>query len=78
MGGVGFANDAALVKQLGPAAARRAWDISVAGVHLLHQRVADLGIDCDLVRGYLHVATRARKAGAQRTVRSLRRAAPSA
>lgn len=59
---VGFANDDTVLQQLGPAAARQAWDISVAGVHLLHARVARYGIDCDLVRGYLHVATSARKA----------------
>ncbi len=59
---VGFAKDEPVVRQLGAADARRAWDISVEGVHLLHQRVAQYDIACDLVKGYLHVATSTRKA----------------
>ncbi|WP_283148808.1 NAD(P)/FAD-dependent oxidoreductase [Silvimonas soli] len=61
---VGFAKDEPVINQLGPADARRAWDISVEGVKLLHRRVEQYDIDCDLVRGYLHVATSPRKAQA--------------
>ncbi|PKO62294.1 MAG: FAD-dependent oxidoreductase [Betaproteobacteria bacterium HGW-Betaproteobacteria-18] len=50
--------------QLGKAQARRAWDLSLASVDLIDQRIKDFQIDCDWQHGYLHVADSARKARA--------------
>ena len=51
-------------KQLGPADARVAWDISLEALDLLDARIAEFGIDCDRRFGYLYVADAARKARA--------------
>src|SRR6218665_2166955 len=58
-GGVGW-----LEEQLGPEGARRAWDMSLEALDLIDERIAQFGIDCDRVDGYLYVATSARKARA--------------
>jgi gamma-glutamylputrescine oxidase len=50
--------------QLGSAAARQVWDMSLEAITLLESRVAEFGIDCDLVKGYLTVADSPRKARA--------------
>lgn len=50
--------------QLGAAASRQVWDMSLDAVALLEQRVAQHAIDCDLVKGYLTVADSPRKARA--------------
>lgn len=50
--------------QLGKAQARLAWDLSLASLDLIDQRIADFQIDCDRQHGYLHVADSARKARA--------------
>lgn len=52
--------------QLGAADAQRAWDLSVEAVHLIEQRIAAHGIDCDWRRGYTYVADSAKKARALR------------
>lgn len=49
-------------QQLGPAQARLAWDLSLASLDLIDQRIKDFQIDCDRQYGYLHVADSARKA----------------
>ena len=49
-------------QQLGPEAARMAWDMSLEGMRLLDERIAEFGIDCDRVHGYLYVADSERKA----------------
>ncbi len=49
-----------LVAQVGAATARRMFDVSVAALDLLKQRVARHSIDCDLNWGQLHVAIKPR------------------
>lgn len=51
-------------QQLGRDQARLAWDMSVQAVQLIEERVKEFDIDCDWVRGYLHVADSPRKARA--------------
>ncbi len=51
-------------QQLGPALARQAWDLSLASLDLIDQRIQDFRIDCDRHHGYLHVADSPRKARA--------------
>jgi gamma-glutamylputrescine oxidase len=62
---VGFGSDGeeAIERQLPREDARRAWDVTVQALDLLHERVARHGIACDWQPGYLSLATRARKAG---------------
>lgn len=59
---VGFAAEAALEAQLPAADARRAWNTSVEGLHLLQDRIARYRIDCDYQPGYLTLAVNVRKA----------------
>ena len=62
---VGFASgQAPFEQQLGQADAKRAWEMSLQGLDLLDQRIAEFEIDCDRVHGYLYVAETARKAKA--------------
>src|SRR6218665_27645 len=62
---VGYASGLApFEQQLGPDGARRAWDMSLEALDLIDERIAQFGIDCDRVDGYLYVATSARKARA--------------
>jgi gamma-glutamylputrescine oxidase len=63
---VGHASDEAIEAQLGAADARRAWDVTVDGLQLLRERIADYKIDCEFVPGYLSLAVNARKASALR------------
>ena len=50
-----------LVAQVGPAAARHMWDVSVAALDFVRERVARHAIDCDLHWGHMHVATKPRQ-----------------
>lgn len=50
-----------LEQQVGFENARRMWDISVEGLRLIRDRVARHGIECDLQRGQMHVAIKARQ-----------------
>ena len=50
--------------QLGPADAKRAWDMSLQAIELIDRRIAEHQIECDAVKGYLYVADSARKARA--------------
>jgi len=59
---VGFASDDAVEDQLSADDARRAWHITVEGLHLLHQRMLEHKIECDFVPGYLSTAVNERKA----------------
>ena len=43
-------------QQLGRDDARSAWDMSLQALDLIDQRIAQHGIDCDQVKGYLYVA----------------------
>lgn len=60
---VGFGSDgeATIERQLPREEARRAWDITVDGIRLLHARIARHGIACDWQPGYLSLATKPRK-----------------
>ena len=49
-------------EQLGTGAARQAWDMSLEAVSLVDERIAEFGIECDRVHGYLYVADSDRKA----------------
>lgn len=51
-------------QQLGRDGARRAWDLSLEAIDLMDRRIAEHGIDCDRVHGYLYVADSPRKARA--------------
>ena len=60
---VGFASgQGPFEHQLGRSDARLAWDMSLEAVRLIDERIADFGIDCDRVQGYLYVAETAAKA----------------
>lgn len=62
---VGYASgQAPFEDQLGPADARRAWDLSLQAIQLMEQRMADHAIACDWVKGYLYVADSPAKAKA--------------
>jgi gamma-glutamylputrescine oxidase len=65
---VGFGSDGeqAIERQFGREEAKRAWDVTVQALDLVHERVARHGIECEWQPGYLSLATRARKAGALR------------
>jgi gamma-glutamylputrescine oxidase len=52
---------AKLVAQLGPADARRLWDISIEGMELTRELIERDRIDCDLVWGHMHVAIKPRQ-----------------
>ncbi|MBA2960713.1 MULTISPECIES: NAD(P)/FAD-dependent oxidoreductase [Ramlibacter] len=60
---VGYGGDGemAIERQLPAADARRAWDVSIAGLALLHERCRRHAIDCDWQPGHLSLATRPRK-----------------
>lgn len=62
--GFGFAGQEAIEVQLSVADARRAWDISVEAMQLLHARIDKHGIECDYVPGHLTLAVNARKSRA--------------
>ena len=49
-------------QQLGTAQARMAWDMSLRALDLIDERIAEFGIACDQVKGYLYVADSAHKA----------------
>jgi len=62
---VGYASGQEVFEhQLGVDAARLAWEMSLQALDLIDERVQDFGIDCDWVKGYLHVADSERKARA--------------
>ena len=58
----GYAGQAAMERQLSREDAHRAWDISIEAVQLLHDRIAQYGIDCDYTPGCMTLATSPRKA----------------
>ena len=62
---VGYASgQSELEQQLGPAAARQMWEMSLQAIDLMDARIAQWGIDCERQNGYLYVADSARKARA--------------
>jgi gamma-glutamylputrescine oxidase len=52
---------AKLERLLGPADARRIWDVSVEGLRLQRALIATHAIDCDYVAGQMHVALKPRQ-----------------
>lgn len=57
----GFSSEQApFIRQLGAAAARRAWDLSVAAVQLCEALIDQHDIECDLQRGHLLAAIKPR------------------
>ena len=58
----GYAGQAAIERQLTREEARRAWDISIDALHLLHKRIEQCAIDCDYTPGCMTLATTPRKA----------------
>ncbi|HEY0635243.1 MAG TPA: FAD-binding oxidoreductase [Gammaproteobacteria bacterium] len=72
LAGYGFTGLEAIEVQLLPADARRAWEISIAGLAWLRERIARHSIDCDYTAGHLSLAIGQRKAHAlERWVRHL-------
>lgn len=62
---VGFASgQEEFASQLGTAAARQTWAMSIEAIDLIEQRIEKYSIDCDWQRGYLTVADSPRKAKA--------------
>lgn len=61
---VGHASDAPIENQLGDDAARQAWAVTVEGLNLIRERIAEFNIDCDFVPGYKYLAVNERKARA--------------
>lgn len=62
--GFGFSGEEAIETQLSPQDARRAWDISLEALHLLHERINKYSIACDYVAGHMNLAVNAKKARA--------------
>lgn len=60
---VGFGADGehAIEKQFNTADARRAWDISIEGLHLVQERIQTFGINCEYMAGYLNLAVSEKK-----------------
>ncbi|MGC9185911.1 MAG: NAD(P)/FAD-dependent oxidoreductase [Thiomonas sp.] len=64
----GYASEMApFERQIGTAAARAAWDMSLEALHLLRSRIAEYAIDCDWTPGAMTVAVTPRKARALST-----------
>jgi len=56
--GFGSDGERAIERQLPPEDARRAWDMSVDGVHLIRKRINKYSIDCDYAPGALSLAVK--------------------
>lgn len=65
---VGFGSDgeSAIEQQFQREEARRAWEVSVEGLRLVHERIGRFGIECEYQPGYLSLAVKPRKAQALR------------
>jgi gamma-glutamylputrescine oxidase len=59
--GMGPDGECAIEAQVAPEDARRAWDISVEGMHLVQERIAAYGIECEYRSGYLSLVVKPRK-----------------
>lgn len=62
--GFGIEGEHAFEKQLSSDDMRKVWDISLAALHLVRERIERYEIACDFRQGYLHAATNSRKAKA--------------
>ena len=54
------ASQSKLERLIGPADARRVWDMTLEGIDLIRERIARHRIDCDWVSGQMHVANKPR------------------
>jgi gamma-glutamylputrescine oxidase len=63
---VGTGSEAVIEEQFSPEDARRAWDITVEGLHLLQRRIRHHRIDCDYHPGYLTLGVKPRRTAALR------------
>jgi gamma-glutamylputrescine oxidase len=59
--GMGADGEAAIESQLPPEDARRAWDIALEGVRLVHRRIERHAIACDYRAGYLSLVVKPRR-----------------
>lgn len=59
--GMGSDGEEAIEEQLPEEDARRAWDISVEGLDLLHRRIREYAIDCEYHPGYLMINVKPRR-----------------
>ncbi len=57
------ASQSKLERLIGPADARRVWDMTLEGIDLIRDRITRHGIDCDWVSGQMHVANKPRHVG---------------
>ncbi len=57
------ASQSKLERLIGPADARRVWDMTLEGIDLIRERITRHGIDCDWVSGQMHVANKPRHVG---------------
>ena len=57
------ASQSKLERLIGPADARRVWDMTLEGIDLIRERIARHRIDCDWVSGQMHVANKPRHVG---------------
>ncbi|MCM2252270.1 MAG: FAD-binding oxidoreductase [Ramlibacter sp.] len=64
--GFGADGECAIEKQFSAQDAKRAWDISVEGLQLLHDRMKRHAIECEFTPGYLSLAVKPRKSKALR------------
>ena len=54
----GFSKDYKIVEKLGENAEEIVWNMAWRGHDIIHERVGKYGIECDLVSGYIEVATK--------------------
>lgn len=59
----GFSGDSKIVKRFGKNVAKTVWELRWRGHEIVHQRVDQYGIDCDLRNGYIDVAKNRREVG---------------
>ncbi len=59
---VGHSSDDAIIDQFSKEDAKRAWDVTIEGMHLMRERIATHNIDCDYIPGWMYLALNARKA----------------
>ncbi len=57
------ASQSKLERLIGPADARRVWDMTLEGIDLIRDRITRHGIVCDWVSGQMHVANKPRHVG---------------
>jgi gamma-glutamylputrescine oxidase len=59
--GMGYDGECAIEAQLPREEARRAWDVSIEGMRLLHERIRKHAIECEYRAGYLSLVVKPRR-----------------